>query len=160
MTAVVYGRSGLREFFGRLVRWRAGAKAYAIVFLTPILICLVAVGITLCFASLASTLSSEKLREVPERFLFIFLFIGRGEETRLAWFRSAAVTDKIFSVDRESHSRTDLGALASPARWKRIPMANCSRLSRVALRRHFYADVAFQSHQWQRLSADALSRDG
>jgi uncharacterized protein len=80
MTAVVYGRSGLREFFGRLVRWRAGAKAYAIVFLTPILICLVAVGITLCFASLASTLSSEKLREVPERFLFIFLFIGLGEE--------------------------------------------------------------------------------
>jgi CAAX amino terminal protease family. len=80
MTAVVYGRSGLREFFGRLVRWRAGAKAYAIVFLTPILICLVAVGITRCFASLASTLSSEKLREVPERFLFIFLFIGLGEE--------------------------------------------------------------------------------
>jgi len=37
-------------------------------------------GITLCFASPASTLSIEKLREVPERFLFIFLFIGLGEE--------------------------------------------------------------------------------
>ena len=62
--------------------------------------------------------------------------------TRLARFRSATVTDKIFSLNRESHSRTGLGALASPVGWKRIPMANCSRLSSVALRRHFYADVA------------------
>jgi hypothetical protein len=80
MTAVVSGRSGFREFFSRLVRWRVGVKAYAIVFLTPILICLIAVGITLCFTSPPSTLSIEKLREVPERFLFIFLFIGLGEE--------------------------------------------------------------------------------
>jgi CAAX protease family protein len=80
MTAIVSGGAGLREFFSRLVRWRVGAKNYAIVFLTPILICLVAVGITLCFASPASALSAEKLREVPERFLFIFLFIGLGEE--------------------------------------------------------------------------------
>jgi hypothetical protein len=63
--------------------------------------------------------------------------------TRLARFRSAAVTDKIFSLDREPHSRIGLGALASPARWKRISMANCSRLSSLALRRHFYADVGF-----------------
>jgi len=80
MTAVVSGRSGSREFFSRLVRWRVGAKPYAIVFVTPILVCLVAVGIALCFASLFSTLSIEKLQEVPERFLFIFLFIGLGEE--------------------------------------------------------------------------------
>jgi len=80
MSAIISGRSGLREFFSRLVRWRLGVKAYAVVFLTPILVCLVAAGITLCFASPASTLSIEKLREVPERFFFIFLFIGLGEE--------------------------------------------------------------------------------
>ena len=80
MTAVVSGRSGLRQFFSGLVRWRVGAKPYAIVFLTPILVCLVAADITLCFASPASSLSIEKLREVPERFLFIFVFIGLGEE--------------------------------------------------------------------------------
>jgi len=80
MTAVVSGRSGFREFFSRLVRWRFGAKAYAIVFMTPILICLIAVGITLCFTSPPSTLPIEKLREVPVHFLFIFLFIGLGEE--------------------------------------------------------------------------------
>ena len=81
MTAIVSGRSGLREFFSRIVRWRVATKNYAIVFLTPILICLIAVGITLCFASPSpAPLSIEKLREVPERFLFIFLFIGLGEE--------------------------------------------------------------------------------
>jgi len=81
MTAIVSGRSGLREFFSRLVRWRVGAKNYAIVFLTPILICLVAAGITVLIAEpRPSSLSTEKLREMPERFLFIFLFIGLGEE--------------------------------------------------------------------------------
>jgi uncharacterized protein len=81
MTAIVSGRAGLREFFSRLVRWHVGAKAYAIVFLTPIVICLVAVGVTLLVANPPPyPLSIDKLCEVPERFLFIFLFIGLGEE--------------------------------------------------------------------------------
>ena len=81
MTVIVYGRAGLREFFSRLVRWRVGAMNYAIIFLTPLLICLVAAGITLLVAEpRPSPLSIEKLREVPERFLFILLFIGLGEE--------------------------------------------------------------------------------
>src|SRR6476646_10694216 len=82
VTAIVDGRSGLREFFSRLVRWRVGAKWYAIVFATPVLICLIAIAITLCFVrnSHISGLSIEKLRELPERFLFILLFIGLGEE--------------------------------------------------------------------------------
>lgn len=82
MTAAVYGRSGLREFLARLVRWRVGAKWYAITFFTPVLICLLAAAITLCVLprSQISVLSIEKLRELPERFLFILLFIGLGEE--------------------------------------------------------------------------------
>ncbi|PYJ39613.1 MAG: hypothetical protein DME84_01085 [Verrucomicrobia bacterium] len=82
VTAIVSGRSGLREFFSRLVRWRVSVKWYAIVFGMPVLICLVAVVITLCFVhdSHVSALSIEKLRDVPERFLFILLFIGLGEE--------------------------------------------------------------------------------
>src|SRR5688572_13831897 len=82
MTVIVSGRSGLREFFARLVRWRVGTKWYAITFLAPVLICLIAVALMLCFMprSQISILSLEKLREVPERFLFILLFIGLGEE--------------------------------------------------------------------------------
>src|SRR5437867_3768196 len=46
MTAIVSGRLGLREFFGRLVRCRVGAKWYAIIFGMPVLVCLLAVAIT------------------------------------------------------------------------------------------------------------------
>ena len=82
MTAIVYGRSGLREFFSRLVRWRVGAKWYAVAIIMPILLCLVAVAIASFFGPhlQVSVLSTEKLRELPERFLFILLFIGLGEE--------------------------------------------------------------------------------
>jgi membrane protease YdiL (CAAX protease family) len=82
MTALAFGRPGLREFFSRLVRWRVGVKWYAFVLLAPVALCLAAVGITLCFmpGSQVATLSTEKLRELPERFLFILLFIGLGEE--------------------------------------------------------------------------------
>jgi CAAX protease family protein len=83
VTAIVSGRPGLREFFSRLVRWRVGAKWYAITFATPVLVCLIAVASTLCFFGWGSHISPwsiEKLRELPERFLFILLFIGLGEE--------------------------------------------------------------------------------
>jgi membrane protease YdiL (CAAX protease family) len=82
VTAIVSGRAGLREFFSRLVRWRVGVKWYVITFATPGLVCLIAVAITLCFGwgSHVSGWSIEKLRELPERFLFILLFIGLGEE--------------------------------------------------------------------------------
>ncbi|MEY2527452.1 MAG: protease family protein [Verrucomicrobiota bacterium] len=82
VTAFVYGWSGLREFFSRLVRWRVGAKWYAVALAMPFLVCLIAVAITLCFVprSQISVLSIEKMRELPDRFLFILLFIGLGEE--------------------------------------------------------------------------------
>ena len=82
VTAIAGGRSGLREFFSRLGRWRVGGKWYAIVFATPLLVCLTAVAITLCIMPHAPTsgLSIGAMRELPERFLFILLFIGLGEE--------------------------------------------------------------------------------
>ena len=82
ITAVAYGRPGLREYFSRIVRWRVGLKWYGFVLLAPLAICVAAVGITFCFLphSAVASLSPEKLRELPERFLFIVLFIGLGEE--------------------------------------------------------------------------------
>ena len=62
------------------MRWRVGFKWYAVTFGTPVLLCLMAVAITRCFAPPASVLSIDKIRELPERFLFILLFIGLGEE--------------------------------------------------------------------------------
>jgi len=82
MTAVVSGRSGLREFFGRFIRGRVRIRWYAVAFGVPVLLCLVAIAMTLCFVphSQIPVLSIEKIRELPERFLFILLFIALGEE--------------------------------------------------------------------------------
>ena len=82
VTAIVSGWACLREFFGRILRWRVDAKWYAITFATPILICLLAVGLVLPFikTSPLSSFSIDNLREFPERLIFIFLFVGLGEE--------------------------------------------------------------------------------
>jgi CAAX protease family protein len=82
MSAVIAGRPGLREYFGRLGRWRVGAKWYALIFALPLSLCLLAIPISLFLVRDAhvASLSIEKLRELPERFLFILLFIGLGEE--------------------------------------------------------------------------------
>jgi len=82
ITAIVYGGSGLREFLSRIVRWRVGIKWYAIVFLLPVAVCLLAIAIILCFVGLSplAGLSMEKLQELPERFIFILLFVALGEE--------------------------------------------------------------------------------
>ncbi len=82
MTAIVSGGSGRRGFFWRLIRCRVGVKWYALAFAVPVLLCLVAVAITLCFVSRSrvSPLTIDKMRELPERFVFILLFIGLGEE--------------------------------------------------------------------------------
>jgi membrane protease YdiL (CAAX protease family) len=82
MSAVVAGWPGLRAFLGRLIRWRVGLQWYVIVLGIPILVCLIAAGIVLALVdrSQVSAFSSDKLRELPERFIFTLLFVGLGEE--------------------------------------------------------------------------------
>lgn len=59
-----------------------GARWYAVALGMPVAICLIASAITFCCLphTQVAPLSFEKIREVPERFLFILLFIGLGEE--------------------------------------------------------------------------------
>ncbi len=82
IAASVSGRSGLHEFLSRLIRWRVAVRWYVVGFATPVLTCFLAAAIIGCFARVGqvSGFSIEKLRELPERFLFILLFVGLGEE--------------------------------------------------------------------------------
>ncbi|MGZ4983472.1 MAG: CPBP family intramembrane glutamic endopeptidase [Chthoniobacterales bacterium] len=82
ITAIAYGRTGLREFFSRMVRWRVGLHWYAVVLLLPPLLCLIGAALTLSLTnhSRIPFPSSDQLRELPDRFIFILLFIGLGEE--------------------------------------------------------------------------------
>ena len=81
ITALTGSKLGVKELFGRLVRARLGWRWYAFVFGMPIALCLVAMMLTNPLLRLHLTLpSAEKWRELPERFIFILVFIGLGEE--------------------------------------------------------------------------------
>jgi membrane protease YdiL (CAAX protease family) len=75
------GRANLKEFFARIFRWRVGIQWYALAFLLPVAICLLAMGANILLGAPVPTL--EKLRDWPQllgRFVFIFVLIGMGEE--------------------------------------------------------------------------------
>lgn len=81
IAALAGGKQELKTVFSRLVRARVGWHWYAIVFALPILLCALAAAITILLTGSHSAFpSADKWRELPERFIFIFLFIGLGEE--------------------------------------------------------------------------------
>jgi len=80
VAGIAEGWPGVRDLLGRIVRGRFGLRWYAFIFGLPILICALAAGITTLFGTTVAWPAAAALRELPDRFLFIFLFIGLGEE--------------------------------------------------------------------------------
>jgi uncharacterized protein len=80
VAGIASGRSGLRDLLGRLVRARIELRWYAVIFGLPVLMCAIAVAIMMAFGSGVALPSTAAWRELPDRFIFIFLFIGLGEE--------------------------------------------------------------------------------
>jgi membrane protease YdiL (CAAX protease family) len=81
ITALAGGKQEVKALLGRLVRGRVGWRWYAIAFGLPIILCLLAAAITVLVTGSQATLpAADKWRDLPERFIFIFLFIGLGEE--------------------------------------------------------------------------------
>ena len=81
IAAIAGGRKELKGLLSRLVRARVGWRYYAFVFAFPVTLCLAAAALAMLVTGSHPQLpGSEKLRELPEKFIFIFLFIGLGEE--------------------------------------------------------------------------------
>jgi uncharacterized protein len=103
VTALTEGRTGLKDFLSRLVRWRVGIRWYTVVFLLPVLICLLSASIALATGAHLQSNSNTVpgWQDLVSRFIFIFLFIGLGEEP--GW-RGYAIENlqKIYSPLRSS----------------------------------------------------------
>jgi len=80
VSGIAHGWPGVRELLGRIVRVRFGWKWYAVIFGLPVALCAVAIGIMPMFGQSIAWPETAALRELPDRFIFIFLFIGLGEE--------------------------------------------------------------------------------
>jgi CAAX protease family protein len=81
VTAVADGRSGVKVFFSRIVRWRVGIQWYAVALLLPLVLRLGAYGLNILFGAQPTT--SLQLPPWPEligSFLFIFFTVSLGEE--------------------------------------------------------------------------------
>src|SRR5215217_6038862 len=85
LTGLVYGKAGLREFLSRLLRWRVGARWYAVALLTAPLV-FTAVLLTLSLTSseyLPGILTSDDKASVVLMGIFAGLMAGIFEE--LGW---------------------------------------------------------------------------
>jgi uncharacterized protein len=75
------GWPALVALFRKITHWRVGWKWYAVVLLLPAALTLVAVGLNLIIgAQRAATFEAPDAVSVLVRFVFIFLWIGLGEE--------------------------------------------------------------------------------
>jgi membrane protease YdiL (CAAX protease family) len=80
VAGIASGWPGIRELLGRMVRVRFGLQWYAVIFGLPVAFCAAAVAIMAAFGYPVSLPAVAAWRELPDRFIFIFLFIGLGEE--------------------------------------------------------------------------------
>jgi uncharacterized protein len=80
VAGVANGWPGVRDLLGRVVRARIGLRWYAVIFGLPIVMCAGAVAIMAAFGKLPALPGTAAWRDLPERFIFILLFIGLGEE--------------------------------------------------------------------------------
>jgi membrane protease YdiL (CAAX protease family) len=80
VSGITEGWGGIRELLGRMVRARIGLRWYAVIFGSSIVMCAGAVSIIAAFGKTPTLPDPTAWRELPERFIFILLFIGLGEE--------------------------------------------------------------------------------
>jgi membrane protease YdiL (CAAX protease family) len=80
VAGIAQGWSGVRDLLSRIVRVRFGLRWYAVILGLPLLFCATATGIVAMCGTSIGRPEAAALRELPDRFLFIFLFIGLGEE--------------------------------------------------------------------------------
>ena len=99
VTAVTQGRSGLKDLFSRIVRWRIGFHWYAFVLILPAVLCVLAALLVTQFAgAVADFTKLPAWQDGIERFIFILLFIGLGEEPGWRGYALERLQEKYSTV--------------------------------------------------------------
>ena len=80
VTAIASGKAGLRDLLAKLIRWRVGFTPYFVAVGLPILLCGFAFVAVAAVSQEPVRVSNVRWQDVVEKFIFIFLFIGLGEE--------------------------------------------------------------------------------
>jgi membrane protease YdiL (CAAX protease family) len=86
VTGIADGRSGLKVFFSRIVRWRVNIKWYAVAIFLPLILRLAAFGLTI--ASGAETVANPEWAwgEIIFEAILVFFIIALGEEPAFRGF--------------------------------------------------------------------------
>jgi CAAX protease family protein len=99
VTAITQGRAGLKELFSRIIRWRVGIQWYALIFVLPFVLCVFSASIVVFFAGAVPDFTKlPPVKDLIERFIFIFLFIGLGEEPGWRGFALEHLQKKLSPV--------------------------------------------------------------
>lgn len=82
VAAVCYRAAGVKELLGRYLRWRIGWSNYIFALLLPVVIVVVSATTNVLLGAAHPARAQLALwPEMLPRFIFIFLFVGVGEET-------------------------------------------------------------------------------
>ena len=81
VTGIADGREGLKTYFSRIVRWRVGIKWLIIALFTPLVLRLIASGLTIATgAKIVENAQLPGLGDAVFGFLFILIVVALGEE--------------------------------------------------------------------------------
>ncbi|MBE7470222.1 MAG: hypothetical protein DPW09_22375 [Anaerolineae bacterium] len=107
VTGIADGRSGLKTYFSRIVRWRVGLKWYIVALFLPLVMRLAAFGLNIASgATLSPNIQWPSWPDLIIEVLIVFFLVGLGEEPgfrgfalpRLLVGRSALAASLILGV--------------------------------------------------------------
>jgi membrane protease YdiL (CAAX protease family) len=117
-----YRTQGIKELLGRYLPWRGGWSNYIFATMLPVLIVAIAAVLNILLgATRPHGAQMGAWREMVPRFVFIFLFVGLGEETGWRGFALPELQKRVFAPHSEFRPRGDLGRVAHPGVRCRIP---------------------------------------
>lgn len=98
LTAMISGKAGLREFFGRVVKWRVGIRFYLAVTLLPLALFLLPYGVAFLLGGDIPSFASVSFMAALGVFTGNFLRTGGQEELGFRGFAQPRLREKFGAI--------------------------------------------------------------